>query len=483
MTITSSLPFYYKELDVKLKPDYFEDYIYFLEKNLVGPRRELVEYILRTTYEEKPILVLKLRDERGNPILELIVYADEKPKVWVIPLHPKFSKERAEEVARRVELATLYYLEGKEEAKACFILLEKMKFAPEKIKEARRKVIEKLFFGTMFPLFALSLLFAYILFVLLGVYVLIAMPLSQLLLLVFSDKIVEMMCDWKITSSNRHVYLVCYTMPRTEYQYFLRKYYPLRIEIKKRLYEISLGRGIEITPELAIEVFTEYGMRVDEFHKVSVKKIDVYGIISRVFSLLDLPLPRIAILNTVIPNAAATGISPDVALVAITTGLLMKLDEEEIESVIAHEASHIKNHDPLMMFALSTGEYLLRLFVFFTFIYIMINPLIDFLYLFVAFTVLFFIAKFFEARADLEAVFAIGKPRVLARALKKIALRRLIIEKYPRPSFESWLSWDAHPPVSWRILRLEREEFTLSEHPFLASIKDCILGLMSTLGL
>ncbi len=475
--------FYFRELDISVKEELLRDYLLFLEESLVGSRRELVEYVLRTTYNGSPTLIMRLKDEKGNPSVELAIQSARKPRVWVIPLKKGLKPEDAENVIRRVELATLYYLESRDVAKACFVLLEKMKLGPERIKEAKRKLVEKLFFGTMFPLFALSLLFAYLLFVFLGVYVFVAMPLFQLLILLFSDKIVEMMCDWRVTRDNRHVYLVCYTMPRTEYNEFMKRYYPRRFEIKRQLYEAMIANNMNLTPEVAAEVFMKHGMIVDNLHKVAIKRINVYGIVSRIFSSLGLPTPRIALLNTAIPNAAATGIGPDVALLTITTGLLMRLDDDEIECVLAHEASHIKNHDPFMLFMLSTGEYLLRLFVFFTFIYIMMNPFVDLIYLLVAFTLLFFIAKFFEARADLEAAFLTGRPSVLARALKKIALRRLLIEKYPRPSFESWLSWDAHPPVSWRIIRLERGSLSMREHPLMASVKDCILGLLSTLGL
>lgn len=57
------------------------------------------------------------------------------------------------------------------------------------------------------------------------------------------------------------------------------------------------------------------------------------------------PMPRIFIINDPSPNAFATGLKPEKAAVAVTTGLLERLSREEIEGVIAHEVSHIKNYD------------------------------------------------------------------------------------------------------------------------------------------
>ncbi|WP_269318303.1 zinc metalloprotease HtpX [Exiguobacterium sp. KJ 601] len=57
------------------------------------------------------------------------------------------------------------------------------------------------------------------------------------------------------------------------------------------------------------------------------------------------PMPRIFIINDPSPNAFATGLKPEKAAVAVTTGLLDRLSREEVEGVIAHEVAHIKNYD------------------------------------------------------------------------------------------------------------------------------------------
>src|SRR5204862_4275361 len=66
-------------------------------------------------------------------------------------------------------------------------------------------------------------------------------------------------------------------------------------------------------------------------------------------AMADLPKPKVAIVDTDVPNAFATGRSPKHAAVAVTSGLWRRLDKEEIESVLAHELSHVANRDVLVM--------------------------------------------------------------------------------------------------------------------------------------
>ncbi|RLF16751.1 MAG: hypothetical protein DRJ66_02680 [Thermoprotei archaeon] len=476
--------YFYAELnDITLEPSAYDKYLSFIEQTMVKRAREFYEYVARTRHMGNPALVLRVREPGKGPLAEIILQASKHPKVWIIPLMDKLKEEEVEFMIRRIELASLYYLASREEAYVGFVFLEKMKLAPEKTATFRQKITEKLFHGTMFYLFAISLILAYFLYVLLGSYIFVAMPLSQLYLLLFVDKIMELMADWRINKDNRYVYIVTYTMPIQEYKYFLRRYYPLRFKIKSEIYANTLALGKEITLDVVEKVFKKYNLVIDELHKIGIKKIDVYGITRKVFRKYGLLMPKIVILNTSIPNAAATGIGSDIATLVITSGLLLLLSDEELEAVLAHEASHIKNRDPLMMFMLSTGEYILRIFVFVTFIYLGIaNFFTSLLYLFVALLALFFIAKFFEARADLEAALITGKPEALSRALKKMGIRRLLTEDYPRTTLESWLNWDPHPPVSWRIIRLEQLKGKFpTEHPLVYSAKECISGLLHAL--
>ena len=71
--------------------------------------------------------------------------------------------------------------------------------------------------------------------------------------------------------------------------------------------------------------------------------------VERLCAMADLPKPRIAVIDTDVPNAFATGRSPKHAAVAVTTGLWRRLEPAEVEGVLAHELSHIANRDVLVM--------------------------------------------------------------------------------------------------------------------------------------
>src|SRR3954469_6009239 len=75
----------------------------------------------------------------------------------------------------------------------------------------------------------------------------------------------------------------------------------------------------------------------------------LHDMVERLCALADLPRPKIAIMDTPVPNAFATGRSPKHAAVCVTTGLWERLEPKEVEGVLAHEPSHIANRDVLVM--------------------------------------------------------------------------------------------------------------------------------------
>ncbi|HEV3281916.1 MAG TPA: zinc metalloprotease HtpX [Acidimicrobiales bacterium] len=75
----------------------------------------------------------------------------------------------------------------------------------------------------------------------------------------------------------------------------------------------------------------------------------LHGAIDRLCALADMKKPRLAIADTDVPNAFATGRSPNNAVVCATAGLMRRLDEPELEAVLAHELSHVAHRDVAVM--------------------------------------------------------------------------------------------------------------------------------------
>jgi len=96
--------------------------------------------------------------------------------------------------------------------------------------------------------------------------------------------------------------------------------------------------------------------------------------------------------------------------------------------------------------------------------------------------VIYFVAKFFEGRADLDSAVKIGQPEVLAEALRKIGYRKLQFERIPAYKIQGWIGWDPHPPIYFRVARLEKLESPEKvKHTLIQSIKDNIRGFLAAL--
>ena len=76
---------------------------------------------------------------------------------------------------------------------------------------------------------------------------------------------------------------------------------------------------------------------------------ELHEMVERLCAMADLPKPRVAVIDTPVPNAFATGRNPQHAAIAVTTGLWERLDKREVEGVLAHELSHVANRDVAIM--------------------------------------------------------------------------------------------------------------------------------------
>jgi heat shock protein HtpX len=90
-----------------------------------------------------------------------------------------------------------------------------------------------------------------------------------------------------------------------------------------------------------------YSMGASEVSEEQYPRL--HATVERLSQQADLPKPTVAVADTRVPNAFATGRSQKNAAVCVTTGLLRTLDEEELEGVLAHELAHVKNRDVMVM--------------------------------------------------------------------------------------------------------------------------------------
>ncbi|MEM2975263.1 MAG: M56 family metallopeptidase, partial [Candidatus Bathyarchaeia archaeon] len=242
------------------------------------------------------------------------------------------------------------------------------------------------------------------------------------------------------------------------------------------IYQQTLAVGKAVNCETAYEVFRKYGLECTP-ENMSTKTVNVYKLVKETVEKFNLPIPKIVVSNTVVPNAAATGISPKRGVIILTTGLLVQLNDDEIRMVLGHELSHLSGRDPLFLYSLVSTEYLLRFYVLWP-----IVAFFGFLYIIFALGLIYFVAKFFEAKCDLVSAMKLGQPKILAQALKKIGYRRLILERHKSVRFQDWIGWNPHPPIYFRIARLEKLEIPVKvRYPLLQSAKDCLKGFFATI--
>jgi heat shock protein HtpX len=164
----------------------------------------------------------------------------------------------------------------------------------------------------------------------------------------------------------------------------------------------------------------------------------LHGVVDRLCALADMPKPKVAIATTDIPNAFATGRSPKSSVVCVTSGLLRRLDEPEVEAVLSHEISHVAHRDvAVMTIASGLGMLagLLTRVMFYSEIFgggrgnnnqsnaagmEAIVMLVSIVVYFVSFLLTMALSRYRELAADRSGALLIGRPALLASALVKI---------------------------------------------------------------
>lgn len=330
----------------------------------------------------------------------------------------------------------------------------------------------------MLPFFVLFIGISIMLFLFIGLWAVVMLVGIQFIMVMLSGRIIGKTGDWRVTARNPYVHLFQYQLPFDDYLAFVKEYRSGKLEkLKQDIYDQTIAKGKPVDCKSAEQVLGKYGYKCNS-ENTSTKTVDVYDIVKTAADRFQVRVPSIVITNTVIPNAAASGPSPGQGVMVITTGLLAQLQDNEILGVVGHEFGHLKARDPLVLFGITAGEFVFRIYFFTTYAWLFFAiPILAYVYLLVAMGVVYFIAKFFEARADLDSAIKIGQPKVLAEALRKIGFRRLQFERSPAYRVSAWTGWDPHPPIYYRVARLDRlQDPARIKHPLLRSIKENIQG-------
>jgi heat shock protein HtpX len=159
---------------------------------------------------------------------------------------------------------------------------------------------------------------------------------------------------------------------------------------------------------------------------------ELHGMIDRLCAMADMPKPRVAVSDTTIPNAFATGRSPERAVVCVTTGILQTLDVEELEGVLAHELSHVAHRDVLVMTVASSAGIIAGMVMRGAqwgvlgrnrnnALYAVAMLVVSLLVYAVSFVLLRLLSRYRELSADRSGAYLTQKPSALASALQKIS--------------------------------------------------------------
>src|SRR6218665_1834076 len=221
----------------------------------------------------------------------------------------------------------------------------------------------------------------------------------------------------------------------------------------------------------------------------------LHAMIERLCIQADLPKPKIAVADTDVPNAFAMGRSQKSATVCATTGIMNRLSPAELEGVMAHELTHVKNRDVMIMTIVSFFASVASMILQFAFFFggdddeggapVLLIIAVSFAVYALSFFLMLALSRYREFSADRGAALITGRPSALSSALMKISgamdsipsqdLRKaeemnafFIIPARAKGSLKSIFA--THPPMEKRIEALNKLEAQLQASGSSASL-------------
>lgn len=465
-------------IEPQIPDSYLKSLFEFIYRNFLLPQKELFADVSNATSAGESSLAYAYVEASGRRRLRVRISGGRPLNVSITPLDENVSEQEVSRAKEDVDVVIDYFEEQVRKNTIFFAWREGESVVAESVTGGENKSLRRIFLETQILLMILFTSIGLFLFFLVGPLMPIILLALQFIFVFYSNKLIARSSDWRITESNPTIHLLEYPLPLEEHDALREKISKdTLVKLKKEVYEETISKKGELDCQSVHQIFSKYGIDCKP-ENMMTRKVNVYEIVKKVADKFGFPMPQIVVSNTMLPNAAASGPSPSRGIVLVTTGLFVQLEDNEIISVLGHEFGHLKGRDPLWLYGLSAAQYLLWFYLIVN-VFPINSILVFFVYFWAIMTLIYFIAKFFEARADLISAVVIGQPGILADALEKIGFRRLLYERSPAFRIQEWISMDPHPPIYFRIARLRKlGDQVKIKHPLLKSASEVTRGFL-----